>query len=171
MSSIRLLTACVWQQLSLLPTHLCLWAQKKSFNFPEIPQKVSSAAAASRMWKDDTPPCLLSFPLPHSEKVRSHLYLQGSCFFFKQQHDQYSGIWKTHFMTGENKSVRKSKTFCSQRKDVDTDSKAGGPQALLKALSQVTVTCSNYFCLSRCKRFPTEHVLVPTQHSSNKPWQ
>lgn len=80
---------------------------KQSFDFSQIPPKVHPTATIPQpppcieRWQwQQTPPCRPSSLLTQSEKAHSHLYLQGSCFFFKEQHDQHYGIWKTPLWLG-----------------------------------------------------------------------
>lgn len=128
---------------------------KKALIFSNSP-KVTSPAPSSCVegWQcQRTPPCLPSFPLTQSEKVHSHLYLQGSCFFFKEQHDQHCGIWKTRSTTGKNKSVRKCEAFAMLTPTARLE-------AHKKCLRHSVLSLSLHLCsrLSPWTRFPMKQV-------------
>lgn len=106
MSSIMLLTA--------FPN---MTAESTSCTHSPMPLSTNKALISEYSLKHHSPPSFLCVqwqthsssrplsPLTQSEKARSHLYLQGSHFFFKEEHDQHYGIWKSRSMTAESKSV------------------------------------------------------------------
>lgn len=139
MSSIRALTvfSCLTAAGTVVPTHLCLEAQTKLW-FPQIPPE-----------KWHTPPCRPSSPLTQSEKAHSHLYLRGSFFFFKEQHHQHYGIWKTPSMTGESRSVTELKTWHTWKTACQHPQRGCKPLKIFKCILRPVIqtsTCS--LCLS-----------------------